>query len=60
VIDSPSISSNLVAPSKLIQAGVRLSLAFLTVILELSGNIRGRKDRECGARGVRQISGAFD
>ncbi len=60
MIDSPSISSNRVAPSKLIHAGVLLSLTFLIVILELSGKMRGRKDRECGAKGVKEISGAFD
>lgn len=60
VSDSPSISSKRVAPSRLIQAGVLLSLAFLIVIFELSGKIRGRKESECGANGVKQIKGAFD
>jgi len=49
-----------VAPSRLIQAGVLLSFAFLIVILELSGSMSGRKDSEWGANGVKQMSGAFD
>ncbi len=58
--DSPSISSKRVAPSRLTQAGVLLSLTFLIVIFVLSGKMRGRKDSECGAKGVKEIRGALD
>ena len=48
-----------VAPSTEIQAGVLLSLTFLITIVQFSGRIRGRKDRECGAIGVSEIDGTL-
>jgi hypothetical protein len=43
---SPLGSSNLVAPSMLIQAEVRPSFGFVNLILQFSGRIRGLKDKE--------------
>ena len=57
---SPSSSWKRVAPSRLTQAKVRLSMAFLTLMVLFSGRIKGLKERLCGARGVREIAGTFD
>jgi hypothetical protein len=54
-------SSNLVAPSRLTQAEAsRPSAGFLMVILEHSGRMRGRKEREWGAIGVSRMAGTLE
>lgn len=52
---SASPSSNLVAPSRLTQAEFLLSSGFLSVMVVLMGMMSGRKLREWGARGVKQM-----
>lgn len=59
VTSSPSLSSNLVAPSKLTHADVLPSAGFLSLITIFSGKIRGLKDREWGANGVKEIAGTL-
>ena len=56
---SPSYSWNRVAPSRLTQALDLPSSGFRSLIDTFSGRIKGLNERECGARGVREIAGTL-
>ena len=54
-IDSPSLSLNRFAPSRLTQAAFLPSITFSMRISALACKIIGRKLSECGANGVKQM-----
>ena len=54
-MDSPSFILNRLAPSRATQPPLLPSLTFSILISDDAGKIRGRKLRECGAKGVKHI-----
>jgi len=59
ISDSPFFSSNRVAPSMETQAEHLPSSGFVSLIEQFSGSIKGLKDRECGAIGVKSMAGTL-
>jgi len=54
---SPGASSFRSLPSNDTQAGLLLLNGICTLSVTCSGNINGRKERECGQMGVNRIAG---